>query len=298
MKLLYILPILLISVTPLAFAQSFDIKELIFEELNTEFLNFIEYLFRLETKTQENTNKINEISAELEIINDLLVSRQIITSTPISSFIPIDENTTEPEWAFTTSGNYQRTTTNGYSLISGDGFLVTPTLQRYIDVSSLGDDEDLHLKLEYRATSNTPGSEVTNAHLEILDENTMSVLKIKLRAGGVTDSGWQTYTREISDLVQGSDFISVKLYLKDVWGTNWRQTASFDGFELTNVSPFAPDAAGTSNSTLTLTLDQEISYDLYLHGSDYTIKKYLSNSPSLELTERVQTLLTNYNMTS
>ena len=120
--------------------------------------------------------------------------------------------------------------------ISGDGFPTSAGIQRSVDLSALNGD-DLFVGVDYRATANSAHSSVTNAKLEILDDDGNSLSKNWLNRGGTLDTEWQTFALDVTDAVAGHDGITVQLTLRDAWIVDHRQTAHFDNFYLGTVHP-------------------------------------------------------------
>ena len=120
--------------------------------------------------------------------------------------------------------------------ISGDGFPTSAGIQRSVDLSALNGD-DLFVGVDYRATANSAHSSVTNARLEILDDDGNSLSKNWLNRGGTLDTEWQTFALDVTDAVAGHDSITVQLTLRDAWIVDHRQTAHFDNFYLGTVHP-------------------------------------------------------------
>ena len=120
--------------------------------------------------------------------------------------------------------------------ISGDGFPTSAGIQRSVDLSALNGD-DLFVGVDYRATANSAHSSVTNAKLEILDDDGNSLSKNWLNRGGTLDTEWQTFALDVTDAVAGHDSITVQLTLRDAWIVDHRQTAHFDNFYLGTVHP-------------------------------------------------------------
>ena len=120
--------------------------------------------------------------------------------------------------------------------ISGDGFPTSAGIQRSVDLSALNGD-DLFVGVDYRATANSAHSSVTNARLEILDDDGNSLSDNWLNRGGTLDTEWQTFALDVTDAVAGHDGITVRLTLTDAWIVDHRQTAHFDNFYLGTVHP-------------------------------------------------------------
>ena len=115
--------------------------------------------------------------------------------------------------------------------ISGDGFGAFGGIQRSVDLSPLHDD-DLFVGVDYRATANSAHSFVTNARLEILDDDGNSLSDNWLNRGGTLDTDWQTFVLNATDAVAGHDGITIRLSLQDTWIVDHDQVTYFDNFYL------------------------------------------------------------------
>jgi len=121
--------------------------------------------------------------------------------------------------------------------ISGDGFVVNGGIQKVADISSWTGTGELTLSFNWRAASGTSGSSVTNAQLKIEDANLGTQLYAEtLVAGGTTDTGWRSYSKDISTIVKGHVSIRIILYLHDGWIANWNQQNWYDNVRLTGLS--------------------------------------------------------------
>jgi len=140
------------------------------------------------------------------------------------------------------------TTSTGHAApsvqISGDGYKSKSGIQRDIDLSELDDDDDLYISVDYRAKSLTTVSAVTNAKLIVVN-STDTLYKQNLVLGGTTDSGWNTHTANIKDEMAGQDSVTVNLFVRDGWSTDYKQHAWFDDFYLGTTSPAASSVTET-----------------------------------------------------
>jgi len=121
--------------------------------------------------------------------------------------------------------------------ISGDGFVVNGGIQKVADISSWTGTGELTLSFNWRAASGTSGSSVTNAQLKIEDANLGTQLYAEtLVAGGTTDTGWRSYSKDVSSIVKGHASIRIILYLHDGWIANWNQQNWYDNVKITGLS--------------------------------------------------------------
>ena len=111
--------------------------------------------------------------------------------------------------------------------ISGDGFVSYFAIQRNVTLSDLGEN-DLFVGIDYKATSATSASSVTNAKIELLDGDGSILYSNWLSRGGTVNTGWSTFSQNVTDAVAGSGIITIRLGLNDGWIANWSQNAYFD----------------------------------------------------------------------
>ena len=123
------------------------------------------------------------------------------------------------------------------ALVSADQFVVFSGMSKIVDVSGMQDGQKLMLSYDYRASSGTSHSTVTNSHLLVLDADTGKVLlDVTPTSGGTTDTGWRSYSTDLTDVVAGSDRIEIVLGLHDSWIARWSQANWYD-----NVAVYAAD---------------------------------------------------------
>jgi len=117
--------------------------------------------------------------------------------------------------------------------IYGDGYYGDAGMQKIVDISRWTGEAPLTLSFNWRAKSNYRGSTVTNAHVKILDASTGQQLYYKkLVAGGTYDTGWRSFSADISGYVKGHSKIKIILYLHDAWAWNWHQKNWYDNVRL------------------------------------------------------------------
>ena len=116
--------------------------------------------------------------------------------------------------------------------ISGEGFAAVADIRQDIDLRGLNADDELFLSFDYRATSNTAHDKPTNASVKIYDSEDNVIYVYWPANGGVTDTGWQRSSLNITDVISGYDGVSIGLGLRDNWIAKWNQNAYFDNFYL------------------------------------------------------------------
>ena len=115
--------------------------------------------------------------------------------------------------------------------LSGDNFVTHIGLEKNVNVSNLTNKE-LILSFDYRVKSDTSDSTVTNSKLIIYDSDYNELFKESLVSGGIKDTGWQTYQKNISKFITGETQIKIVLSLQDNWIYNHNQHAWFDNIYL------------------------------------------------------------------
>ena len=118
------------------------------------------------------------------------------------------------------------------AMIIGDGFGAYAEITRDISLKDHTSDDPLYLSVDYRAESQYAHSKYTNARLEITDAAGNSLYQKDMIAGGTLDSGWRTFSKDISQYVSGQDDITVRLYLNDSWIDDYSLVTLFDNFYL------------------------------------------------------------------
>ena len=115
------------------------------------------------------------------------------------------------------------------AFISTDQQDVFAGMSKIVDISGMQDGQNLTLSYVYRASSGSSHSFVTNSLLRVLDADTGEVLfKAEPAFGGTTDTGWQSYSTDLTDEAAGSDRIEIVLGLHDSWVANWGQINWYD----------------------------------------------------------------------
>ncbi|WP_148681251.1 InlB B-repeat-containing protein [Candidatus Nitrososphaera gargensis] len=138
--------------------------------------------------------------------------------------------------------------------ISGDAFATVHGMQKVVDLSSWSKAGTLTLSFNYRAASDYAGSTVTNAFVRIYNADTDQILyEETLVAGGTQDTGWKSYSKDITCSVlsssSGSNInnkIRIVLFLGDGWSANWNQKNWYDNIKLES-SASAATCGGTTS---------------------------------------------------
>ncbi len=136
--------------------------------------------------------------------------------------------------------------------ISGEGFVANSEIRQDVDLRGLDEGDELFLSVDYRATSSTPDSSVTNAYVKIYDGEGNTIYRHWLVRGGITDTEWQRSSIDITDVVSGHDGISIGLGLRDGWIAKWNQNAYFDNFYLGTVPADLNDNTGMIHAEPTM----------------------------------------------
>ena len=168
--------------------------------------------------------------------------------------------------------------------ISGDGFVAYSAIQRNVSLTDMLPRGDLYVGIDYKATSWTADSSVTNARIEILNSSGGVVYGHWLNRGGTVNTGWQSFSHNIGDAVWGLDSVTVRLGMNDGWIANWRQTASFDNFYM-GAEPL-PSLA-TEAVLLELTFPQRLS-ELIAAGNTTAACQALAGADSQQRSEVAQ----------
>ncbi len=164
-----------------------------------------------------------------------------VTTLPSNVFIDDNFNNGLNGWQYFGSPGYALTldSTTGQPApsanISGDawtgvcspfGMNKTVNISQYVS-------GPLTLAFNWRAASSYTGSVTTNAFVDVYDAATgKQLFTQQLVGGGTYDSGWQYYTKDISQYIKAPKFITIKLYLYDCWSTNWNENNWYDNVQL------------------------------------------------------------------
>jgi hypothetical protein len=126
--------------------------------------------------------------------------------------------------------DYTLTNDAGTAKISGNGYMVKAGMEKTVSLENWDASKPLRLSFDWRAKSDYAGSTVTNAYLKI--DGDVSPLV----AGGTLDTGWKTYSKDITTLATGKSSIKIRLYLVDSWSANWNQVNWYDNIKLNGAS--------------------------------------------------------------
>ena len=201
----------------------------------------------------------------------------------VNDGLELDINAVENENFETDLGGWQYFGAPGYSLsrVSDGG-----SYRAYIsgESSALGNSgmgktfsipnhDEVTLSFTWRAKSDTAGSSITNAHLVILDADTDNELYNEdLINGGVLDTGYDNYYKDITSIISGYSNITIQLDLRDAWGVDYKQQNWYD-----NINIIAGYTSGNRISQIDLstvgTVDTStISWTETLNGGTITIE--------------------------
>ena len=163
-------------------------------------------------------------------------------------------------WSYSGTSGYSLSNNNNMAHISGNGISVTPNAGKTFDVTNA---DSTILSFDWRTSSNYAGSSTTNFKLTILDTQGNTLSSQTLQAGGTTDTGIQSYSEDISNIISEHDSIVIRMSLSDYWGANWNQKIWWDNVDL-QVTTLQQD---TTPPVITLTGDNPQSIEL---GNSYT----------------------------
>ena len=151
----------------------------------------------------------------------------------------------------------------------GKGYYAFAWLEKEFDAEQFGDGT-IYLSIDYRSMSYSPHSSVTNAHIEILDENRKRLMRTDLVRGGTTDTGWRQHTATM-DSLEGTDKIFFRMGLVDAWSGDYGKRNYYDNLYIGTAPQYdEPVFSGGSDDEPTKSLVDEIlesitagDYDLY-----------------------------------
>ena len=127
------------------------------------------------------------------------------------------------------------TRTNNKSVhIAVDGHNTWVGITKNIDISNLdANNQRLVISLDYKATSSTSFSTITNSYIILYDADSNDFLvRQELVRGGTTDSGWQTYTTDITDVVVDYDTIQITFISWDGWRASHNIQSWYDNIQV------------------------------------------------------------------
>ncbi|MCL4436366.1 MAG: hypothetical protein M1503_02390 [Thaumarchaeota archaeon] len=199
--------------------------------------------------------KTHATSFTLQVLANYKLTVSVSPQTGSSSDFIYDTFTSDlGGWSYTGSSGYtlSRDSSTGQpapsALISGDNYnTLIDGMRKTVDISTWTSGS-LTLTFNWRATSSWAGSEVTNANLRIEDADTGQSLYVeRLIGGGVYDTGWRSYSKDVSSYASGHARIRIVLYLYDSWGSNWGQMNRYDNVRLAGPGGGASSSSGTTN---------------------------------------------------
>lgn len=128
------------------------------------------------------------------------------------------------------------------AFINMDKFDVFSGISKIVDISNMPDGQNLALSYDYRASSGSTHSTVTNSLLYVLDADTGERLfSARPASGGTKDTGWQSYGTDLTDEAADSDRIEIILGFHDSWIASWNQANWYD-----NVAVYATNQSDYS----------------------------------------------------
>ena len=136
-------------------------------------------------------------------------------------------------WGYTADYIFRHDATTGNpspsAFINMDQFNVFSGMSKIVDISGMQDGQRLMLSYDYRAASDTSLPERTNSYLRVLDADTGKVLFHTIPVfGGIMDTGWRSYSTDLTDETAGSDRIEIVLGFHDSWVAEWDQRNWYD----------------------------------------------------------------------
>ena len=123
-------------------------------------------------------------------------------------------------WVYSGTSGYSLSNNGNMAYISGDSISVNPYAEKTFDVS---DADSVTLSFNWRASSSSDKTSITNFRLMILDTSGNTLSSQILQTGGTTDTGIQSYNADITNIISGHDSILIRMGLNDSWSSNWNQ---------------------------------------------------------------------------
>lgn len=158
---------------------------------------------------------------------------------PVATFPIYDRFDTGLDgWSYRGGSGYVLEWVSNTANISGDGHDGLYGMQKVVDLTNWDQGEALLLSFDWRATSHRfSPSGTTNAFLWIEDADTNDpIYSEKLVKEGTTDTGWQTYIKDISLRAQAHPRVRITLYLNDDLTSDWHQTNAYDNIKLSSAT--------------------------------------------------------------
>ena len=140
--------------------------------------------------------------------------------------------------------------------ISGDAWFGNCSkhgMYKVVDISSYTGGPVM-LAFNWRASS----AGETQAEVRVDNADTGTPLLIyRLANSGVSDTGWQHYSNDISNLISGQQRLQIDLYLYDCWAANYNENNWYDNISLAwNTSSPSPPNAPTGLSATAVSSSQ------------------------------------------
>lgn len=136
-------------------------------------------------------------------------------------------------WMHEGAPGYHLVLEAGAARLRGDDFAKSAWMQKRF----VAPGAPVLLSLKWRATSNSHQAGVTNARLEVRDLAGKLLLDESLAGQVVRDTGWGTFEKDLTPLLQGQRSFVVRLGLLDAWSTNWGQAVWFDDVRVRSGPP-------------------------------------------------------------
>ena len=180
------------------------------------------------------------------------------------------------------------------ALISGDAF-GHPQMIRPILLENYTSGDPLYFGIDYRAKSLISANGAPSAHIFIADLPNI-VYQTHLVYGGPLDSGWGTFSTDISEYVSEANDILIILQLIDVWNANYGLETYYDNFYLGTDPPPSRNISGEAD--IQLTPLQELSLQIPQYDQAQICGLIESLDESSDLYADTLDLIRLYNMTT
>ena len=222
------------------------------------------YAVTVQAQGQEGKAHSASFTLKVQAKYQLTISVQTSgSSVAPTTFISDTFSTGLDGWSYWGDNGYALTRDTGTgspapsAKISGNSFATVHGMQKVIDLSSWSKTGILTLSFNYRAASEFAGSTVTNAHVRLYNADTGQILyEETLVAGGTQDTGWKSYSKEITCSLLSSgaaNKIRIVLFLGDGWSANWNQKNWYDNIKLESSASGASCGGTTSPAPGTYT---------------------------------------------
>ena len=182
------------------------------------------------------------------------------------------------------------------ALISGDAYGI-PGMSRGILLENYTSGDPLYLGIDYRAKSLISDRSAPSAKLLIADVYGPPLLyQISLVSGGPLDSGWRTFSTDISEYVSEAYNINITLQLYDFWDANYGLETYYDNFYLGTDPPPSRNISGEAD--IQLTPLQELSLQISQYDQAQICGLIESLDESADMYADTLKLIRLYNMTT